>query len=230
MELRTYWDIIRRRWWAVLLPALVALGLGLLRRDPPPVYTVSVGLLIDVPSLPSNSPLIVDPRLTAPQAAEYLVDDFSVVVRGTEFARLVQARLPADLQGLGQLGASAASQSQHRTITLTISRTAPSPDVARRELEAIAQAVIATLREDGPALFSRLNGAPEVRIIDGPHFGVVGGGLRDQLDLPLRALLGLLAGLGLAFVLHYLDTRLYTVGDIEALGVQVLGEVPRSRR
>ena len=228
MELRTYFDIIRRRWWAVLIPVAVVLALGLTRPAPPPLYTLTVGLLVDVPTLPANANLTVDPRWTAPQAAEYLVDDLSVVVRGTEFAKLVQARLPADLAAnVGQLASSAASQSQHRTITLTITRGAASDEAATRELTAIGEAVVAALREDTPKLFARLNGQPEIRVINAPQIGRVGAGLRDRLDLPLRALLGLLAGVGLAFLLHYLDTRLRAAHELEALGVAVLGEVPR---
>ena len=70
MELRTYWDILRRRWWAVLLPVLVVLALGLLRQPAPPVYTLSLGLLVDVPGLPAEQTLTIDPRWTAPQAAQ----------------------------------------------------------------------------------------------------------------------------------------------------------------
>jgi capsular polysaccharide biosynthesis protein len=231
MELRAYWTILWRRWWAVALPLLIVLAVGLLRRPPPPVYTLTIGLLVDVPSLPAEQNLTVDPRLTAPQAAEYLVDDFSTFVRGGEFARLVAARLPADLTGgVGQIASSTASQQQHRTVTMTISRGAPSDEVARRELSAIAEAAVAALREDSPRYFARLNGQPEVRVIDGPHIGRVGAGLRDRLDLPLRVLLGLLGGMGLAFLLHYLDTRVYDAREVEALGLHVLAEVPRGVR
>ena len=228
MELRTYFDILWRRWWAVLIPVAVVLALGLTRPAPPPVYTLTVGLLVDVPTLPADANLTVDPRWTAPQAAEYLVDDLSVVVRGSEFAKLVQARLPADLAAnLGQLSSSTASQTQHRTVTLTITRGAASDEAANRELTAIGAAVVAALREDTPKLFARLNGQPEIQVINDPQISRVGAGLRDRLDLPLRALLGLLAGVGLAFLLHYLDTRLRSANELEALGVAVLGEVPK---
>ncbi|MFN8498539.1 MAG: hypothetical protein U0641_11865 [Anaerolineae bacterium] len=232
MELRQYWAIIRRRWWAVLIPVVIVLALTpFLRRPAPTVYTLNVGLLVDVPDLPNTSMLSVDPRLTAPQAAEYLVDDFSTFVRGSEFQQMVAARLPDALKGnVGQISSSAASQKQHRTVSLTITREASSPQAANEEMRAIADAVVAALREDSPKVFARLNGQPEVSIIDGPSVTVVTAGLRERLDLPLRLLLALLAGVGLAFFLHYLDTRLYDTGGVEGLGVRVLGEIPRERR
>ncbi len=228
MELRTYWAILRRRWWAVLLPLLIVLALGLLQRPAPPVYTLSLGLLVDVPGLPTEQTLTIDPRWTAPQAAEYLVDDLSVFVRGGEFARLVRQRLPAELAAdVGQFASTSSSQTQHRTVTLSLTRGAASDEAAQRELTAIGQAAVAALREDTPSYFVRLNGQPEISVIDGPSIGKISAGLRDRLDLPLRLLLGLLAGVGLAFLLNYLDTRLYTAADVESLGVNVLSEIPR---
>lgn len=228
MELRNYASILRRRWWAVVIPPLIVLALALIQRPPPAVYTLSLGLLVDVPGLTAEQTLSVDPRWTAPQAAEYLVDDLSVFVRGGEFARLVRQRLPADLAAdVGQIASTTSSQTQHRTVSLTITRGAASPEAAQRELTAISQAVVTALREDTPQYFVRLNGQPEIRVIDGPHIGQVSAGLRDRLDLPLRLMLAVLGGVGLAFLLHYLDTRLYTAADVESLGVHVLSEIPR---
>ena len=46
-------------------------------------------------------------------------------------------------------------------------------------------------------------------------------------DIGLRTLLGLMAGLFLAFVVDYLDSTLRTRHDAErALGLPVLGEIP----
>ncbi len=50
---------------------------------------------------------------------------------------------------------------------------------------------------------------------------------REQLDLPLRVLLALAAGIGLAFLLDYLDTSVRERRDLEELGLPVLGEVSR---
>ncbi|HUW08446.1 MAG TPA: hypothetical protein VM537_01895, partial [Anaerolineae bacterium] len=56
-----------------------------------------------------------------------------------------------------------------------------------------------------------------------------GPGLRERLDLPLRLILALLAGLGLSFLWHYLDTRVRERTDLEEMGLSVLGEIPRRR-
>ena len=50
---------------------------------------------------------------------------------------------------------------------------------------------------------------------------------REQLDLPLRVLLALAAGIGLAFLWDYLDDSVRDRADLEQMGIAVLGVVPR---
>ena len=57
----------------------------------------------------------------------------------------------------------------------------------------------------------------------------IGPGLRDRLDLPLRLGLKLLVGLGLVFLLEYLDENVHERADLEALGIRVVGEIPAPR-
>lgn len=225
MELRLYWTIIRRRWWLVIsLPLVVLLASLALRRPAPLTYQAVMRLTVDVPPLPVHEGMNFDPRFTAAQAAEYLVDDFSELVRSGEFAADVSRRLvdkgitvpPGAIQG------STASEKIHRVVTWRITGGDP------EQLQAIAQAALEALREDSPKYFARLGAADaQVAIIDQPAVFVVGPGLRERLDLPLRVLLALLAGLGLAFLLDYLDTTIYTAPQVEELGLAVLGEVPR---
>ena len=56
---------------------------------------------------------------------------------------------------------------------------------------------------------------------------VVGPGLREQIELPLRVLLGVLVGIGLVFLLHYLDTSVRRTAELEEMGLRVLGAIPR---
>ncbi len=228
MELRLYWTIIRRRWWLVAgLPLVVLLVSLALRRPSPSLYQAVMRLTVDVPPLPVHEGMNFDPRFTAAQAAEYLVDDFSELVRSGEFAADVSRRL-AD-KGItvppGAIQGSTASEKIHRVVTWRVTGTDP------EQLQAIAQAAVEALREDSSKYFARLGTADaQVAIIDKPVVSRVGPGLRERLDLPLRILLALMVGLGLAFLLHYLDTTIYTAAEVEELGLAVLGEVPRPAR
>ena len=52
-------------------------------------------------------------------------------------------------------------------------------------------------------------------------------GLRERLDLPLRLLLALAAGVALAFLLDYLDDSVRSAAELEEMGLAVVGEIPR---
>jgi capsular polysaccharide biosynthesis protein len=140
------------------------------------------------------------------------------------FATNVSARL-ADQNIVvppGVIQGSAATGKLHRIISLNLS----GGDEA--QLRQIADAAAAELAENAPAYFQQL-GTPGagVTVIDGPSVSTVGRGVRDQIELPLRILLGVLVGIGLVFLLHYLDTSVREASDLEALGLPVLGQIPR---
>jgi capsular polysaccharide biosynthesis protein len=228
MELRRYWRIICRRLWIVILLLLIVLGASLtLRRPAPPLYQATMRMLVDVPPLPMEEGMAFDPRYYAALATEYLVDDFSGFVTSQVVAEDISARLAA--QGMtvppGALQGSMSSEKIHRLVTLRV--TWGDPDQAL----AIAQAAVEALREESPKYFTRLQaGTPQISVIDKPSVVPVGPGLRARLDLPLRLGLALLTGLGLAFLLDYLDDSLRDAEDVRALGLAVVGEIPAHPR
>ena len=228
MELRTYWQILRRRWWLPLLVAALVALFSLIQLRPwqpaAPAYTASLRLLVGVLPLAGVDAAAYDPRYYAWLTSEYLVDDFTEVVRSALFAKNVSARLaaqsitvpPSTIQG------SAATGQRHRIITLNLNW----GDQA--QLTAIADAVAAELSENAPAYFRQLgtDGAG-VTLIDGPTISPVGPSLRSRIELPLRILLGLLVGIGLVFLLEYFDTSIRSREELETMGFTVIGEIPR---
>jgi capsular polysaccharide biosynthesis protein len=233
MELREYWTILMRRWW---IPALLVLAVGLLSllqlrpwQPAPPTYTASLRMLVGVMPLEDADTTAYDPRYYGWLTSEYLVDDFTEVVRSGLFAGEVSARLAEGVDSApievppGAIQGSAATGKLHRIITLSFAW----PDAA--ELETIANAAAVELSEDAADYFLQLGteGAG-VTLIDGPSVGAVGPSLRSRLELPLRLLLALVVGIGLAFLLEYLDTRLRSADEVEALGLPVIGRIPRA--
>lgn len=231
MELRAYWEILRRRWWIpVLLGTLVGL-ISLIQLRPwetrPAVYTASMRMLVGVmPAVEESVAAYYDPRYYAWLTSEYLVDDFTEVVRSQLFAQNVSTRLAGtDIEvPPGVIQGSAATGKQHRIISLNFTW----GDQA--QIEQIATAAADELRENAPVYFQQL-GTPGagVTLIDGPSVGTVGPGVRDRIELPLRVLLGVLVGVGIVFLLHYLDTSIRRREDLETLEIPVLGEIPRRR-
>jgi capsular polysaccharide biosynthesis protein len=227
MELIAYWRIIRRRWWLPVALALLTAVLTLVMQRPwqprPAVYSASMRFNVGVQ--PERIPGVYTyDRYYTMLTSEYLVDDLGEIVRSGVFASAVSKRLAG--QGIAvpasAIGASTQPGKLHRILTVSVTW----GDEA--QLRAIAEAVAATLTERSADFFGQFSAAEaDIRLIDPPAIGRVGRPAREQLDLPLRVLLALAAGLALAFLLDYLDDSVRDRVDLERLGLPVLGEIPR---
>jgi capsular polysaccharide biosynthesis protein len=228
MELREYWRIIRRRWWVPVGLALGVLTLTLAAQRPwaPRVPSYSATMRFNVGLKPERIPGVYTyDRYYTMLTSEYLVDDMGEIVRSQAFAQEVSRRLAG--QGIiipaGAIGASTQPGKLHRILTLSVGWA----DAV--QLQAIANAVVATLTENSAEFFAQFNAEEaDIRLIDPPVIGAVGRPARDQLDLPLRLILALAAGIGLVFLLHYLDDSVLDRADLEQMGLSVLGEIPRA--
>lgn len=224
MELKLYWRVFKRRWWLPVLMVVAVLGLSLARPRPPRGYVASMRFLVGVRPEPVTQGAYGYDRYYTWLTSEYLIDDFSQVVSGSEFAKRVSARLqdkgitiPAGaIQGSTQTG------KLHRLITITVYWG------NEAELKDIADAVATTVREDSADFFPQAFGyGTEAILVDGPHVGPVLPGLREKLDVPVRVVLALLLGVGVILLWHYVDDTLYEPDDVRAMGLGIVAEIPR---
>jgi capsular polysaccharide biosynthesis protein len=118
--------------------------------------------------------------------------------------------------------AALASDSARSIMTLYV--TWPDPE----EIKVIAQAGIDVLRGQSQVYFPQL-GAGKAGIIplDGIIVAPVAPPIATRLAPLFRALIGLIAGLALAFLAEYLDPTLRSRAEVEALGLAVIAEIPR---
>ena len=227
MELRSYWRIIVRRWWLPVGLTLLVLVFTLAMQRPwqakPTTYSASMRFNVGIQ--PERVPGVYTfDRYYTMLTSEYLVDDLGEIVRSQVFAQEVSKRLAE--KGItvpaGAIGASTQPGKLHRILTVNVGW--PKQD----EIGAIAEAIVATLTESSADFFSQFSAdEADIRLIDPPAVGAVGRPAREQLDLPLRLLLALFAGIALAFLADYLDTSVRDRTDLDRLGLEVLGEVPR---
>ena len=200
MELRTYWHIITRRWWLVLIPAIIVLGIGLITfRQPAPVY--QVGMRFTVGYAPESlGTYLYDRYYPAWLASEYIAGGLGDWVKTGDFAAEVSRELEHQNVSIppNALAGRIASDHQRSMVTMFITW----PDA--RQLEAIATAAITVLQTRNAQAFPQLgaNGAI-VRAVDPVNVGRVPPGLRSQLELPVRVALALAAGIALVFLAHY---------------------------
>jgi capsular polysaccharide biosynthesis protein len=229
MELGIYLRVLIRYWWLIVaLVVVVGVGSYVLRPQPAPVYQAGIRFTIGV-----NAPTYAqangyDPILTSYQASEYIRDDFVEVVQSDLFADDVTAQLRK--AGVNDItvrkGAiSAAIEKQRRLMSMTV--TWNSADRATK----VVEAAVKCLSENNPKYFAQLGSSPAmITIVDTPTVSRVGASLREQMDIPIRVALALLAGIALAFILDYLDQSVRDARDAESLGLQVIGEIPRGSK
>ncbi len=220
-ELRDYWRVLRARWYIpVILVVLTVIFSLLTYQTPPPTYVATLRFTIGVSA---NRPVEgVDPILTAYQASEYIRDDFVEILQSQMFANDVNAALNDPALKIAKSNISGAVEKQRRIMSMTI--VWHDPEQARR----IADAAARTLETQNAKYFAQLGSeGATVAIIDGPDVSAVTPGLRERLDLPVRILLALLAGIVLVFVLDFLDDSVKSARDLEKMGLEVLGEIPK---
>jgi len=211
----------RRRWvWlGVTLAALVAAIVSVAALPQPlPSYQATVMIA----ARPTNIPPMVTNEFAdyyAYLSSEYLNDDIMEIVESGAFVRTVSARYP------NRPTAAIKGQKAHRVVTFTVSGSA-GEDVLQ-----IAQGIVDLLREprEGePRYLDQFSDQqPRVSLIQPPELTVQPGVRRGAFDVAVRTLLGLIVGLALVFLLHYLDDTVHDRRDVDRhLGVPVLGEIP----
>jgi capsular polysaccharide biosynthesis protein len=224
MELREYWRVLWRRWWLIVGLMLVVLVASLIfQTQPTPMYQATMRFTIGVSPESDAERMTMDPLYSAYLASEYIADDFTEIVKSESFAADVSERLAS--QGIvvpaGSIRGYTVAEKQHRILTMQITW----PDEA--QLRAIAEAARLALEEENAKYFRQLGSqGADVFVIDSPSVVPLGVSLKDRLDIPIRVALGLLAGVGIAFLLHYLDDSLHDPAELEALGIGVLGRIP----
>lgn len=178
---------------------------------------------IGVPLEADSDRLTMDPLYSAYLASEFIADDFAEILKSESFAVDVSQRVAG--QGIvvspGAIRGYTVAAKQHRILTMQITW----PDEA--QLRAIAEAARQTLEEENAKYFTQLGSeGAEVFVIDSPTVVSLGISLKDRLELPIRVLLGFIAGMGLAFLVDYLDDTIRDADEVEALGLSVLGQIP----
>lgn len=234
MELHEYWQIIRRRWWlvaAITAVALIAAAATALRGAT--AYTTEMTLAVStVPTQPTASELYYDPIYYSNLDSEYLADDLSEFLQSTDFAHevsdeMAHATPPVPAVVPGEISNVTRAEKTHRFIDVKI--TTPTFEEGQ-DIAASMQRIV-----NDPARMQNYMTAlgaynTHVNVVT-PPFTVRGSLPALASEVGLRTLVGIIIGIGLAFLLDYLDLTVRGRRDVESvLGIPVLAEIPRLRR
>ena len=224
MELKRFWTIFKRRWLLVLIPVVIVLGVGLATyQSPPDVYNAGMRFL--VAQEPGATAVTDDEqRYYNWLTSEYVVNGLTDWARSGAFAELVSQELAGQGYDVPPWAVQGSLAADNARSMLTISVTYGDTPTTGAIIDAVATVLI----EQNGAALPQLGGATAVVTpLDQVHVNQVSAGIRSQLDLPLRVGLALVAGLGLALVVEYLDPALRERREVEMIGLPVLGEIPR---
>jgi capsular polysaccharide biosynthesis protein len=220
MELRTYWKILIRRWWLVVVPVLVVAIYAAATYTPPgPVYQVV--MRFSAGTKPAGLSEDYD-RYYPWLASEYVANGLADVARTGVFAEAVAERV-GDPGLAGAIQGSIVTDSAQSVMVVYLTW----PDPA--QIVDVADAVSAELTQNGAAYFPQLTGVePAVHRLDTPSPVALAPGLRTQLMGPaVKIGLALVAGVALALLWHYLDPTVREAQELEEMGLAVLAEIPR---
>jgi len=227
MELKLYWQIIRKRIWIpALLLVVVAIASFVSYQPAPTAYSTTMRFTVGVKPQEVTGQYTYD-SYYAWLASEYLADDMTAIVTSQAFAADVNRRL-AELGSqvqipAGIIGGVTIAEKQHRVLRLNVSW----PD--GNELTEIAQAIVVVMEQDSPAYLTQL-GTPGglIQVIDPPSAPAPNPTpLTQRLNIPVRLLLALGAGLALTFLLDYLDDTVRDRAELEGMGIAVLAEIKK---
>lgn len=223
MELRDLWRIFRRRWLLALIPAAIVLIIGIATYRPPATaYNVGVRFIVGQPPVVGES-RTDEQRYYNWLTSEYIVNGLTDWVRGNAFGQAVSDRLAS--QGIdvpaGAVQGGLAADNARSMFTLSLTHHDP------QTLADIMNAAMIVLVEQNHEALPQLGGDPAiVTPLDSPVVNPIPAGIRSQLDLPLRLLIALAAGIGLALTVEYIDPTVRERRELEEIGYTVLAEIP----
>lgn len=229
LELIAVLNVLKRRWWLILIPAVVALLLSLsgLRAALSPVASYNVAVKFTASARPTPNGTFQDQSYTPWLASEYAVNSIAAWMRTESFARELATALdkrgksiPADT-----LRGAIVSDSGRSLMTFYLSRW---PDAADAVL--IGQAAIDVLTVRVDAYFPQFAAEKAVIVpLDNVQATPNSTPITERLSPLLRVGIGLALGIMLAFAVETLDRTVRGRPELESLGLAVIAEIPMHR-
>ncbi len=222
MELRAFWYVLLRWRWVVLAIAGAAvIASGVLAVVQPPGYKAQTVLAFSAPPTQASISLPGLDEQNRGLYAEQAVDDFTKIVPTFGFAEGVAKRLPFPMPPNAIERVWTVKKQAHHLLSIEAS--------ARTEPEAVALAKAASdeITQNGQTYYKAINSQDlAVAVPDPAHSEGISGRLLDFLIIAARIATGIVVGVGVAFLLNYLDDRINTTSDAELLDLRVLGAIP----
>lgn len=223
--LRAYARIFLRRWWMIVLPVAAMLALTLATSRPAGGVSYQTVMRFSAGLPAEDNPNVFDyDRYYAWLTSEYAARGMGDVLRTGKFAEGVSARLKAG-------GADVPWQQIQGAITSDFKQSIVVVYLnwgVEAQIVPISNAIAQEITTNTGAYWPQMDGkTPAMRQLDSPVPAAIAPPLRSRFDLPVRLLIALAAGLALAFASYALDPFIRERHQLERLGWDVLGEIPK---
>src|SRR5579859_833433 len=224
MELQYYWRVLRRGWRLILavtlVTAIASFGVTFAGGSGYKVETeLLINPIVDPSRLPAN--LQYPPEYYQELVAEYILDDFSEVLKSRAFAQRVSDSIQGAVDA-DTIMHALTSERIHRTLKVTIAAATADQGIK------IGNALDAIVLKEAPTYFTDANAnVVTVKVIQPPDIVQRPTLSRQTAFWLLRTLIGLVAGVALVLAMRAIDPRLYDRDDVERdLGYEVLASIP----
>ncbi len=220
MELRTLLKILKRYWYLILIPpVLVGLFTLFTYHAPAPTYTSTLRFSVGyAPDQQTTS--LYDRNYPAWLTSEYMAGGLSDWAKTGDFAQAVADASGSNISA-GEVAGSLVSDHLRSIVVLYLNGSDPD------RLTTIGNAAIKVLQVRNNVVFPQNGKGAVVTALDGVVVAPAPPSLRTRLDIPIRIGLGLVLGLVLAFLVWYFDPRLRDRADAEAIGLNIIAEIPK---
>jgi capsular polysaccharide biosynthesis protein len=220
MELRTLLKILRRYWYLIIIPP-VLVGVFTLFTYHAPASTYTSTLRFSVGYAPDQQTMsLYDRNYPAWLTSEYMAGGLSDWAKTGDFAQAVADVAGGDISA-GEVAGSLVSDHLRSIVVLYLNGSDPD------RLTAIGNAAIKVLQVRNDIVFPQNGPGAVVTALDGVVVAPAPPSLRTRLDVQIRIALGLMLGVVLAFLAWYFDPRLRDRADAEAIGLNVIAEIPK---
>ena len=220
IELRQYFEMLRKRWLIVVaIPLIAALTSGV------------ISFFIIKPSYQASTTLIVGekPSDSAKSAAQML--DNNVLMANQQLAKtyatIAQSRTVEE-NVIKDLNLSLKVEQLDKLITINPVKTTEILEIQVANTDpALAASIANTMASEFSKAVIEIKKVDSVSIVDKAVTPDTPVKPNKKLNVLIAFVVGLMASVGLVFLLEYLDNTIKTSNDVETLlGIPVLGVIP----
>jgi capsular exopolysaccharide synthesis family protein len=222
MDLQQYLHAVRTYWWAVVLPVVLAVAIGaFVASRAEPDYRASVTFFVATSTQPAGQSAV-----QGDEFAQRRVNSYLGLLSTDRLANKVIDESGLDLAP-SQIKRMMGADSDVDTLLLTATVTHESQELVERVAQAVSSEFVDLVDE----VENRGSGRPAVQleVVSGPNVTKVPP--RRAVAIGVPAAIGLVVGLGLAWLLEVRDKTIRSEAQLRELEqAPVLGMVPFDRR